>query len=71
MRGGLDGVQVAVVGLLGAAMWRLAATEVRTVPLRVALVTGFALGLVVNAALVVVAVGLAGALLGGGEAGDG
>jgi chromate transporter len=71
VRGGLDGVQVAVVGLLAAAMWRLAASEARTVPLRLALVTGFALGLILNAALVVVAVGLAGALTGGREESDG
>lgn len=70
VRGALDGVQVAVVGLLAAAMWRLAGSEARGLLLRAALVAGFALGLVVNAALVVVGIGLAGALFGGREEGD-
>jgi chromate transporter len=58
VRSGLTGLQVAVVGVLAAAMWRLARSEATSVPLRVVLIAAFAIGLFVNAALVV---GVAGA----------
>ena len=60
--GALTGVQVVVVGLLAAAMWRLARSEARGSALTGVLTAGFVLGLVVNAALVVVGAGLLGAL---------
>ncbi len=60
VRNALTGLQVAVVGLLGAAMWRLARSEARTLPLMAVMVAAFASGLFVNAALVVAAAGAAG-----------
>ncbi len=58
----LTGVQIAVVGLLGAAMWRLARSEARTPALMLVAVAGLAVGLFVNAALVVLGAGVVGAL---------
>ena len=60
--GALTGVQVVVVGLLAAAMWRLARNEARGSALTSVLAAGFVLGLVLNAAFVVVGAGLVGAL---------
>jgi chromate transport protein ChrA len=59
VRNALAGLQVAVVGILAAAMWRLARSEAGSVPLMIVLVAAFAIGLVVNAAIVV---GVAGAI---------
>lgn len=60
--GALMGLQVAVIGLLGAAMWRLARSEAKGRALTFILLVGFGAGLFVNAALVVAGAGLAGAL---------
>jgi chromate transporter len=60
LRGALTGLQVAVVGLLAAAMWRLARSEAGTVVLTVVLFAAFAAGLFVSAALVVAAAGTIG-----------
>jgi chromate transporter len=60
VRGALTGLQVAVVGLLAAAMWRLARGEAGTVVLTVVSLAAFAAGLFVNAALVVAAAGTIG-----------
>lgn len=60
--GALAGVQVAVVGLLAGAIWKLARSEAKGWPLLIALSAAFVLGFVVNAALVVVGVGAAGVL---------
>lgn len=60
VRGALAGLQVAVVGLLGAAMWRLARSEAGTAPLMVVVSTAFLAGLFVNAALIVLVAGLVG-----------
>ena len=60
VRRALTGLQVAVVGLLAGAMWRLARSEVRSVPLMIVLATAFVLGLFVNAAVVVVLAGAIG-----------
>jgi chromate transporter len=59
LRSALTGLQVAVIGLLAAAMWRLARSEAGSVPLIVVLIAAFTAGLFVNAALVV---GVAGAI---------
>ena len=59
VRSALAGLQVAVVGILAAAMWRLARSEAASVPLMIVLTAAFAIGLFVNAALVV---GVAGAI---------
>lgn len=63
VRGALTGLQVAVVGLLAAASWRLARSEARSAPLTVVLLAAFAAGLFVNAAVVVVAAGAIGILI--------
>lgn len=60
VRGALAGLQVAVVGLLGAAMWRLARSEAGSTALLLVLLTAFMAGLFVNAALIVLVAGLAG-----------
>jgi chromate transporter len=60
VRGALAGLQVAVVGLLGAAMWRLARSEAGTTPLMMVLTAAFLAGLFVNAALIVLVAGLVG-----------
>lgn len=62
VEGALAGVGVAVVGLLAAAMWRLAQSEAKSRVLLLVLIAGFALGFVFNAALVVVGAGLVGTL---------
>ena len=60
VRGALTGLQVAVVGLLAAAMWRLARSEAGTIVLTVVLLAAFAAGFFVNAAFVVAAAGTIG-----------
>jgi chromate transporter len=59
VRNALTGLQVAVVGLLAAAMWRLARSEAGSVILATVLMAAFVAGLFVNAALIV---GLAGVI---------
>lgn len=60
VHGALTGVQVTVVGLLGAAMWRLARSEARGRALALVLLVSAVAGLAVNAAVVVIAAGLLG-----------
>jgi chromate transporter len=60
VRGALTGLQAGVVGLLGAALWRLARSEAGTLPLTVMLLTAFVVGLFINAAIVVGAAGVIG-----------
>ena len=62
-RGALTGLQVAVVGLLAAALWRLARSEAGSVSLMAVLLAAFITGLFVNAALVVAAAGAIGVAL--------
>ena len=57
VRGALTGLQVAVVGLLAAALWHLARSEAGSALLSTVLLVGFAAGLFVNAAAVVAAAG--------------
>ena len=64
VRGALTGVQVCVVGLLAAGMWRLARSEARGPVLTAVLLASCVLGFFVNAAMVVVGAGLVGALAG-------
>lgn len=68
INGSLTGVQVAVTGLLPAAMWRLARSEAGGRLLVGVPAAGFLLGLLVNAALVIVLLGAVGALVGREEA---
>ena len=63
VQGALTGVQVAVVGLVAAAMWRLARSNAKGRALGAALLAGCVLGFMVPAAFVVVGAGLVGALL--------
>jgi len=60
VRSALAGLQIAVVGILAAAMWRLARSEAGSVPLMIVLIAAFGIGLFVNAALVVGVAGLIG-----------
>jgi len=60
IRGALTGLQVAVIGLLAAALWRLARSEASSVPLMIVLLAAFIAGLFVNAALVIAAGGAIG-----------
>lgn len=64
-QGALTGIQIAVVGLLAASMWRLARSEAKQPLLMVMLLAGAVLGFFVHAVLLVVGAGLVGALLGG------
>lgn len=61
--GALTGIQVAVAGLLGAALWKLAQSEAAKPTLLAVLVLAAGLGFMANAALVVVGAGLVGLLL--------
>ena len=61
--GALTGLQVAVVGLLADAMWRLARGEARSPVLTIVLLAGFLAGLYVNAALVVAVAGMIGVIV--------
>ena len=63
VRGALTGVQVAVVGLIAAAMWRLARGNAKSSVLTVVLLASCVLGFFVHAVIVVVGAGLLGALL--------
>lgn len=63
VRGALTGLQVAVVGLLAAALWHLARSEAGSALLFTVLLAGFAAGLFVNAAVVVAAAGAIGVLI--------
>ena len=63
VRGALLGIQVAVIGLLAAAMWRLARSEARSPVLIGVLALAFAAGLLVNAALVVAVAGVVGVVV--------
>jgi chromate transporter len=65
VRGVLTGLQVAVVGLLAAALWHLARGEAGSALLLTMLLAGFAAGLFVNAALVVAAAGAIGVVIDG------
>jgi chromate transporter len=58
-RSAFIGLQVAVVGILAAAMWRLARSEAGSFPLMIVLIAAFTTGLFVNAAVIV---GVAGAI---------
>jgi chromate transporter len=60
VRCALAGLQVAVVGILAAAMWRLARSEAGSVPLMIVLIAAFGIGVFVSAALVVGVAGLIG-----------
>jgi chromate transporter len=60
VRGALTGLQIAVVGLLGAALWHLARSEAGSGLLVIVLISAFAGGLFINAALVVAAAGAIG-----------
>ena len=60
IRNALTGLQIAVVGLLAAAMWRLSRSEAASIPLGAVLVTAFAAGLFLNAALIVAVAGIIG-----------
>ena len=64
VRGALTGLQVAVVGLLVAAMLRLARSEAKSIVLASILIAASVLGFFVHAAIVVVGAGIIGALVG-------
>jgi chromate transporter len=63
VKGALTAIQVTVVGLLVASMWRLAKSEAATTVLKVVLIAGAVLGFFLNAIFVVVGAGLIGAAL--------
>jgi chromate transporter len=62
VQGALTGIQVGVVGLIAAAMWRLARSEANSPLLIAVLLAGGILGFFVHAVVVVVGAGLIGAL---------
>ena len=64
VRGAVNGIQVAVVGLVIAAMWRLARNQAKNAILTAVLLTSCVLGFFVYAVLIVVGAGLLGALIG-------
>ena len=70
LQGALTGIQVGVVGLLAASMWRLARSEAKGAMLTTVLLASCVLGFFVHAVLIVVGAGLIGALL-GAERSDG
>ena len=70
VQGALTGIQVGVVGLIAAAMWRLARSEANTPTLIAVLLAGGILGFFVHAVIIVVGAGLVGALV-NAERGDG
>jgi chromate transporter len=63
VRGALVGIQVGVVGLVVAAMWRLARNQAKNAMLTAVLLTSCVVGFFVHAVLIVVGAGLLGALL--------
>ena len=63
IHGALGGIQVGVVGLIAAAMWRLARASARGAVLTAVLLASAALGFIVHAVAIVVGAGLVGALL--------
>lgn len=65
VQGALAGLQIAVIGLLAAAMWRLARSEAKGPVLLAVLLAGAVLGFFVHAVIVVVGAGLLGALVDG------
>ena len=64
VQGALTGLQIAVVGLIAAAMWRLARSEAKSPILIAMLLVGSVLGFFVHAVIVVVGAGLVGAVVG-------
>jgi len=64
VQGALNGIQIAVVGLIAAAMWRLARSEAKSPLLVAVLLAGAILGFFMHAVIVVVVAGLVGALMG-------
>jgi chromate transport protein ChrA len=60
VRGALTGLQVAVVGILAAASWRLVRSEAPSAVLSAVVLGAFVAGLFVNAAVVVAAAGVIG-----------
>lgn len=70
VKGALTGVQIGVVGLLAAAMWRLARSEAKGPTLTGVLLASCVLGFFVHALIIVVGAGLIGALLAAGRVGD-
>jgi chromate transporter len=62
VKGALTGVQVGVVGLLVASMWRLARSEAKGSMLTVVLASSCVLGFLIPALFIVVGAGLIGAL---------
>ena len=60
IRNALIGLQVAVIGLLAAAMWRLARSEAGSTVLGIVVTVAFVAGLFVNAALIVALAGTIG-----------
>lgn len=70
VRGALTGVQVAVVGLVAAAMWRLARGNAKGPIPTVVLLASCVLGFFVHAVIIVVGAGLVGVLF-GAERSDG
>ena len=65
VKGALTGVQIAVVGLLAAAMWRLSQSEAKSAVLTLVLLASLCLGFLMSAVAVVVTAGLIGALFAG------
>lgn len=62
IHGAMTGIQVGVVGLVAAAMWRLARSSAKGPVLAAVLVASSALGFIVHAVVIVVGAGLIGAL---------
>lgn len=60
VRNALTGLQIAVIGLLASAMWRLARSEAGSAILGTVLLAAFLAGLFVNAALIVAGAGVLG-----------
>ncbi len=70
VQGALTGIQVAVIGLIAASMWRLGRSAAKSPVLIAVLLAGAVLGFFVHAVAVVVGAGLMGALV-HREAGNG
>lgn len=63
VNGALTGLQIGVVGLLAASMWRLARSEAKDAQRAAILLSSCVLGFFINAAIIVVGAGLLGAML--------